>query len=103
MQPAAAADAYTTLSWVIEATMLQVVLVACVRCAQSSAPRIIYHSQSLVHPWTLVVVPMQQLTLNAACQWVAHMTTDARTLAADGAKLIERSGRLGCHRVATLA
>ena len=90
MRPAAAADGYTTLSWVIEATKLQVVLVARVWCAQSFAPHITYHPQSSVHPRTLVVVPVQQLTLNATCKWVAHVTTDAGTSTADGAKLLER-------------
>ena len=102
MRPAAAADGYKTLSWVIEATMSQVALVACVWCAQSSAPRITYHPRSSAHPWTLVVMPVQQLTLKAACKWVAHMSTDARRLADDGTKLLERSGRLGHHRTATL-
>ena len=43
----------------------------------------------------------QLLTLTATCKWMAHMTADAGTLTADVAKLLERSGRLGRHRVAT--
>ena len=37
-----------------------------------------------------------------ACIYILMGPTHARTLAADGAKLLERSGRLGRHRVATL-
>ena len=103
MRPAAAADGYTTLSWVIEATKLQVVLVARVWCAQSSAPHMTYHPLSSVRPRSLVVVPVLLLPLNASCKWVALMSADAGTLAADVAKLLERSGRLGRHRDATFS
>jgi len=49
----------------------------------------------------MCAVLWQLLTLTATCKWMAHMTADAGTLTADVAKLLERSGRLGRHRVAT--
>ena len=76
VQAAAAPDMVTTLSWAIEATTFRVMIVASVWCAQLYAQHMTYHPQSSVHPRTLVVVPVQQLTLNATCKWVVHTISD---------------------------
>ena len=73
----------------------------CVWCAQVYAQRKTSHPRSTVHPRRQVAVLWQLLTLTATCKWMAHMTADAGTLTADVTKLLERSGRLGSHRVAT--
>ena len=70
-------------------------------CAQAYAQRKTNHPRSTVHPRRQVAVLWQLLTLTATCKWMAHMTADAGTLTADVTKLLERSGRLGSHRVAT--
>ena len=78
----------TTLSWAIEATTLRVMIVASVWCAQLYAQHMTYHPQSSVHPRTLLLVPVQQLTLNATCKCVAHTIADGGRVVADAAKLL---------------
>ena len=98
---AGASDTGPTFARHIEAEMFQVPPVACVWCAQAYAQRKTNHPRSTVHPRRQVAVLWQLLTLTATCKWMAHMTADAGTLTADVTKLLERSGRLGSHRVAT--